>query len=98
MCPVSTRIAKHDIHYLLDDEVDHLARELGATRLAMYEYNDPAQPEGRRLGFIIEDQPAGSPAVAADRGHVDLYGYACSASQHIECTGNCPAPELGSAD
>jgi len=27
------------------------------------------------LGFIIDDMPAGSPAVDGDGTHVDLYGY-----------------------
>ncbi len=76
MCPVSTRTAKRDIRYLANDEVDRLARDVEGTRLATYEYIDPAQPAGRHLGFIIEDQPSGSHAVAQDRGHVDLYGYA----------------------
>lgn len=74
-CPISTRSAKRDLRYLAPDELEHLALEVEGTRLATYEYLDPAQPAGRHLGFIIEDQPADSPAVAADRGHVDLYGY-----------------------
>ncbi len=75
MCPVSTRSAKRDVHYLGADEIDGLARQAENTPLATYEYIDPSQPRGRHLGFIIEDQPRESFAVAPDRGHVDLYGY-----------------------
>lgn len=75
MCPISTRRAKRDIVYLRDDEVDALAAQVRATRLATWEYTIPAMAGRRRLGFILEDQP-GSYAVDPEQSQVDLYGYA----------------------
>ena len=73
MCPISQRAAKQEIRYLEPTELARLGEELLATRLATYRYRD-AQSERRQLGFIIDD---GTPdhAIAADRAHVDLYGY-----------------------
>jgi hypothetical protein len=73
-CPASTRRVKRDIDYLEANEVDAIAREVLGTRLATYEYTDPALAEGRQLGFIIEDQPH-SYSVDPERSQVDLYGY-----------------------
>lgn len=73
-CPMSTRRAKRDIEYLNPAEVDNLARELSSSRLATYEYTDPALAGRRRLGFILEDQPT-SYATDPERSQVDLYGY-----------------------
>jgi hypothetical protein len=72
-CPLSTRSAKTDLHYLDAAETKRLADELERVRLASYRYKsgDPA----RHLGFVIEDMPEGSPAVLASRDRVDLYGY-----------------------
>lgn len=76
-CPISLRSAKTDIAYLGPDELAALGRELLATRLATWRYKgtDAAR---RQLGFIIDD---GVPAhgIAADGGHVDLYGYISAA-------------------
>jgi hypothetical protein len=74
-CPVSTRLAKTDIHYLSPDELARAADELQSLRLATWRYTDPALARGRRLGFVIEDSPA-SPAVDGERHMVDLYGFA----------------------
>lgn len=73
-CPISTRALKRDITYLAPAEADALAAQVRATRLATYEYTVPAMAGRRRLGFIIEDQPA-SYAVDPERSEVDLYGY-----------------------
>ncbi len=73
-CPISTRRVKRDIDYLEATEVDAIAREVLGTRLATYEYKDPALAPGRHLGFIIEDQPH-SYSVDPERSQVDLYGY-----------------------
>jgi hypothetical protein len=75
MCPVSLRSAKRDVHYLDPAEVEGIARAIEATPLATYEYIDPSHGTGRHLGFLIDDQPSASFAVAGDRQHVDLYGY-----------------------
>lgn len=74
-CAISSRRAKRDIHYL--DAVDErrVANEALALRLATYEYRDVALAGKRRLGFIIEDNPTGSPAVDRDGNMIDLYGY-----------------------
>lgn len=74
-CPISSRAAKRDIRYLSESESETLAREALQTRLATYEYTDPALSGRRRLGFIYEDrsthQFARDPAISG----VDLYGY-----------------------
>lgn len=74
-CPISTRRAKREIRYVDGDAREALAAQAYATRLATYAYTDPAMGAGRHLGFIIEDQPDHSPAVAESRAQVDLYGY-----------------------
>lgn len=72
-CPISTATAKKGIHYLDDGEVDSLKAATLSTKLATYRYKEG--DESPHLGFIIEDQPPGSPAVTESRRHVDLYGY-----------------------
>lgn len=74
-CPVSTRRAKRNIEYLSDSEVERLAGDVIDTRLATYEYTDPALAGRRRLGFILEDRPAASFAADPEHSQVDLYGY-----------------------
>ncbi len=73
-CPISTRAVKRDITYITPSQADALAHEVRSTRLATYEYTLPGLTGRRRLGFILEDQPA---SFAADPEHsqVDLYGY-----------------------
>lgn len=73
-CPISSRRAKRDIVYLDDLDVAGLTDAVLRTRLATYEYTDPALAGPRRLGFIIEDQ-ARSFAVEPERSQVDLYGF-----------------------
>lgn len=73
-CAMSTRRAKRDIDYLDASEVDALAGEVLQTRLATYEYTDPALAGRRHLGFVIEDQPHAY-SVDPERSQVDLYGY-----------------------
>lgn len=72
---LSTRKAKTDIAYVTAGERSALARDALAIPLARYRYKTEAKDARRRLGFIIEDQPDPSPAVLADRNHVDEYGY-----------------------
>jgi len=71
----SRRSAKTDISYVDDAARDALARQTLTVRLARYRYKNEAPEARRRLGFIIDDQPDPSPAVLADREHVDEYGY-----------------------
>jgi hypothetical protein len=74
--PISIRAAKTEVRYIDEVERASLARQTLSMPLATYRYRaeDPSHP--RRLGFIIDDQPRDTFAVAADRTHVDLYGYA----------------------
>jgi hypothetical protein len=53
-------------------------------RLASYKYRPGVADDGRHLGFIIEDQPPGSPAVLSSRERVDLYGYVSMAVAAIQ--------------
>jgi hypothetical protein len=71
----SLRSAKADVEYVDDRELDALAEEALAVRLARYRYKEEPAGARRRLGFLIDDQPDPSPAVLEDRAHVDLYGY-----------------------
>jgi hypothetical protein len=73
-CPISTRRAKKDIHYLTSDEIDALAHSALDLRLATYEYRYAPYAGRRHLGFIIEDSPD-AVAVDRDRDMIDLYGY-----------------------
>jgi hypothetical protein len=81
-CPISTARAKRDINYLGPDDVLRLRKALLDIRLARYRYilGDPSE----HLGFVIEDMPAGSPAVLASRDRVDLYGYLSMAVATIQ--------------
>jgi hypothetical protein len=72
---VSRREFKKDIDYVSSDQRAELARETLAIPLARYRYKTEPSTAERHLGFIIDDQPAASPAVASDATHVDLYGY-----------------------
>lgn len=74
-CPISRARFKHEIQYLDDAARAAAAGALLDVRLATYRYRG-ARDDGREhLGFVIDDLPANSPAVAADGQHVDLYGY-----------------------
>ncbi len=72
-CPISLRSEKHAIQYLQPEARKAVAERLLSTRLATWQYNNQ-KDDRQHFGFIIDDDP-GSPAVAADGGHVDLYGY-----------------------
>jgi hypothetical protein len=73
---MSTRTVKEDIRYLSPSEIDSLAAETEAMRVASYRYRSSAfGAPGRHLGFIIEDSP-NVPAVSASHQTVDLYGFA----------------------
>ena len=73
---ISTREMKRNIRYLSNSEREKLAAEALAIPLATYQYLSDRPDQGRRLGFIIEDQSLSSAAVRPDRKHVDEYGYA----------------------
>ena len=74
-CPISTRRAKRAIEYVRDDEREQLSRDVLRTRLATYEYTDPALAGRRRLGFVYEDESTHRYARDPDISGVDLYGY-----------------------
>ncbi len=74
-CPVSTRRAKRDIVYLSEREREQMSRDVLRTRLATYEYTDPALAGRRRLGFVYEDESTHRFARDPDISGVDLYGY-----------------------
>jgi hypothetical protein len=72
---VSRRSYKDDIHYVDAQERTALAHQALAIQLARYRYKAEPSRAPLHLGFIIDDQPDPSPAVLADRTHVDEYGY-----------------------
>ncbi len=86
-CPISTRRAKKNIVYLSQVERQRVADKLARFKLATYEYRDPALAGKRHLGFIIEDVPGSSPAVARDGNMVDLYGYASMLVAAVQAQG-----------
>ena len=74
-CPISSKKFKDGINYLEPAELEQLHDQTLKIRLATYNYKaEYADPNPKRLGFIIEDNPA-SPAV--DRAHdsIEIYGY-----------------------
>ncbi len=73
---ISRRAFKEEIEYVAGAEREELAREALAIPLATYRYKTDGVGVKRHLGFIIDDQPKTSPAVASDATHVDEYGYA----------------------
>ena len=75
--------AKRDISYLDDRGLDRLLADIRGMRLARYQYQDEAGRRRDHLGFIIDDV-GDSPAVTADGGHVDLYGYTSMAVAAIQ--------------
>ncbi|HEY1954463.1 MAG TPA: hypothetical protein VGH28_02605 [Polyangiaceae bacterium] len=72
---ISRRAFKKDIDYVTENEREDLARQTLEVPLARYRYKTEPESQQRHLGFIIDDQPPSSPAVASDGTHVDLYGY-----------------------
>jgi hypothetical protein len=72
---VSKRAFKTDIEYVSNEEREDLARETLSIPLATYRDKTERESDKRHLGFIIDDQPETSPAVAGDQTHVDQYGY-----------------------
>jgi hypothetical protein len=74
-CPISRAKFKSDIHYLTPNDVESLHDQVLATRLATYRYKAAGAAAPRHLGFIIDDQKPGSPAVDEGRDMVELYGY-----------------------
>lgn len=72
---LSLRAVKQDIEYLsAQDQASCLDAVIGMP-LARFRYRegDPEAPQ--RLGFMIDDMPTDSPAVASDGRHVDVYGF-----------------------
>lgn len=75
-CPISTKKYKDDINYVDEAQLQALHDETLKMKLATYNYKSAvADPDPKHLGFIIEDQPAQSLAVDANRNRVDMYGY-----------------------
>ena len=74
-CPISLRSAKTEIRYVDAAGARALHDELLRTRLADYRYKTEPEGERHHLGFLIDDQPPGSPAVLPSGERVDLYGY-----------------------
>ncbi len=75
-CPVSSRKYKDNIEYVDDVQLNELHDQTLRMKLATYNYTGQvADPNPTHLGFIIEDQPAQSPAVDRNHDRVDMYGY-----------------------
>lgn len=73
-CPISRAAWKDQIQPLTGPEKEHLAQQALTVPLSSWHYAIPGPPEGRHVGFMLEDLPQGSPAVRGDT--VDLYGLA----------------------
>jgi hypothetical protein len=74
-CPISRQRFKHAIRYLDTGDRQAAAAAVLELPLATYRYRGVRDDGRQHLGFVIDDLPAGSPAVHADGQHVDLYGY-----------------------
>jgi hypothetical protein len=74
-CPLSSRQFKDGIEYLDPAALEQLHDQTLRIRLATYNYKAAyADPKPKRLGFIIEDNPA-SPAVDPAHDSIEMYGY-----------------------
>ena len=73
-CPISVRSAKKEISYLSQGDERAVHDALMGVHLATWRYNQESDDVPTHLGFIIDDVGR-QPMVAADGGHVDLYGY-----------------------
>ena len=74
-CPISSREFKDGIEYVDPAGLEQLHDQTLRIRLATYNYKPAyADPKPKRLGFIIEDNPA-SPAVDPAHDSIELYGY-----------------------
>ena len=73
-CPISLRAFKRDIRYLSTDDRSALRDAVLGVKLARYQYKDALPGTPDRLGFLIDDQPTGSPAVLPSGRRVDVYG------------------------
>jgi hypothetical protein len=74
-CPISSREFKDGIEYVDPAGLEQLHDQTLRIRLATYNYKAAyADPKPKRLGFIIEDNPA-SPAVDPAHDSIELYGY-----------------------
>lgn len=74
-CPISLKAFKKDIELLDAPARAALADQAREIRLTRWRYLDALPASRPSVGFLIDDMPAGSPAVRPDGGHVDLYGY-----------------------
>lgn len=74
-CPISLRSAKTEIRYVDRAERAALHDAVMGVRLADYRYRTEPAGGKHHLGFLIDEQPAGSPAVLPSGERVDLYGY-----------------------
>lgn len=83
-CPKSLASTKHDIVYLSPTSRDRIRDEVVTMPLATWKYNDQDPNAREHLGFIIDDQPATSPAVRSSGERVDLYGYTSMAVAAIQ--------------
>lgn len=76
-CPVSTRRAKTNIHYLDDQERTKLARDVLQLAIASYDYKSDADGPSPSLGFMLEDAPDAR-FVMREHSRVNLYSYVSS--------------------
>lgn len=83
-CPISLASAKHDIEYLSEADRERIRGEVASMPLATWRYDTEEKGEKEHLGFIIDDQPASSPAVRPSGERVDLYGYTSMAVAAIQ--------------
>ncbi|MEZ4269224.1 MAG: hypothetical protein R3F39_22945 [Myxococcota bacterium] len=82
-CPISRRATKRDIAPLDEAQRDALYDALRRMPLTTWRYLSDAVERPPRLGFIIEDVSP-SPAVDAERGMVDLYGFTTMAAASLQ--------------
>lgn len=71
----SLRALKQDIAYLSEEDQSDCLDAVMRVQLARFRYRDGDPGTPQRLGFMIDDLPADSPAVAPDGRHVNLYGF-----------------------
>lgn len=72
---LSLRSVKSDIAYLSEEESSSFLDAVLSVPLARFRYRDTDPAIPARLGFMIDDLPSDSPALAPDGKHVDTYGF-----------------------
>jgi len=83
-CPISRARHKDSISFLGASELEQVRDEFLRMKMARWHYKTEPVATREHLGFIIDEQPADSPAVMGNGERVDLYGYTSMAAATLQ--------------